>query len=72
MLPVIIFFRNHSISLAVVVENSVLHLPSRIDSFKLSFFPRARAIRLWNHLPDHIVKPDVNIDSFKHLVLTSS
>ena len=26
-----------------------LHLPSRIDSFKHSFFPRA--IRLWNYLP---------------------
>ena len=43
-----------------------LHLPSRIDSFKHSFLPRA--IRLWNHLPDHIAKPDVNIDSFKHLL----
>ena len=43
-----------------------LHLPSRIDSFKHSFFPRA--IRLWNHLPEHIVKSDVNIDSFKHLL----
>ena len=43
-----------------------LHLPSRIDSFKYSFFPRA--IRLWNHLPDHIVETDVNIDTFKHLL----
>ena len=43
-----------------------LHLPSRIDSFKHSFF--LRAIRLWNHLSDRIVKPDVNIDSFKHLL----
>ena len=46
-----------------------LHLPSRIDSFKHSFFPRA--IRLWNHLPEHIVKPDVSIDSFKHLLSNS-
>ena len=46
-----------------------LHLPSRIDSFKHSFFPRA--IRLWNHLPEHIVKSDVNIDSFKHLLSNS-
>ena len=43
-----------------------LHLPSRIDSFKYSFFPRA--IRLWNHLPDYIVETDVNIDTFKHLL----
>ena len=43
-----------------------LHLPSRINSFKYSFFPRA--IRLWNHLPDYIVETDVNIDTFKHLL----
>ena len=43
-----------------------LHLPSRIDSFKYSFFPRA--IRLWNQLPDYIVETDVNIDTFKHLL----
>ena len=30
-----------------------LHLSSRIDSFKYPFFPRE--IRLFNHLPDHIV-----------------
>ena len=33
---------------------------------KYSFSPRA--IRLWNHLPDHIVETDVNIDTFKHLL----
>jgi len=42
-----------------------LHLPSRIDSFMYSFFPRA--IRLWNHLPDHLVKTN-NIDTFKTLL----
>ena len=47
-------------------KRKFLHLPSRIDSFKYSFFPRA--IRLWNHLPDHIVETDVNIDTFKHLL----
>ena len=46
-----------------------LHLPSRIDSFKHSLFPRA--IRLWNHLLDHIVKPDVNIDSFNSYSLVN-
>ena len=51
------------------VNRKFLHLPSRIDSFKHSFFPRA--IRLWNHLPDHIVKPDVSFDSFKHLLSNS-
>ena len=44
-----------------------LHLPSRIDSFKHSFFPRA--IRLWNHLPDHVVETD-NVDNFKSLLAT--
>jgi len=42
-----------------------LHLPSRIDSFKHSFFPGA--IRLWNHLPDHLVEID-NVDTFKSLL----
>ena len=43
-----------------------LHLPSRIDSYMQSFFPRA--IRLWNHLPDHLVETD-NVDTFKSLLL---
>ena len=47
-------------------DRKFLHLPSRIDSLKYSFFPRA--IRLWNHLPDYIVETDVNIDTFKHLL----
>ena len=38
-----------------------LHLPSRIDSYLHSFFPRA--IRLWNHLPDYVVETD-NFDSY--------
>ena len=44
-----------------------LHLPSRIDSFMFSFFPRA--IRLWNHLPDHLVETN-NVDTFKTLLAT--
>ena len=44
-----------------------LHLPSRIDSFKHSLFPRA--IRLWNHLLDHLVETD-NVDNFKSLLAT--
>ena len=44
-----------------------LHLPSRIDSFMHSFFPRA--IRLWNHLPDHFVETN-NVDTFKTLLAT--
>ena len=44
-----------------------LHLPSRIDSFIYSFFPRA--IQLWNHLPDHLVETD-NVDTFKSLLAT--
>ena len=43
-----------------------LHLSSRIDSYMQSFFPRA--IRLWNHLPDHLVETD-NVDTFKSLLL---
>ena len=43
-----------------------LHLPSRIDSFMHSFFPRA--IRLWNQLPDHFIEAD-NVDTFKSLLL---
>ena len=43
-----------------------LHLPSRIDFYMQSFFPRA--IRLWNHLPDHLVETD-NVDTFKSLLL---
>ena len=43
-----------------------LHLPSRIDSYMQSFFPRA--IRLWNHLPDYLVETD-NVDTFKSLLL---
>ena len=39
---------------------------SRIDSYMQSFFPRA--IRLWNHLPDHLVETD-NVDTFKSLLL---
>ena len=42
------------------------HLPSRIDSYMQSFFPRA--IRLWNHLPDHLVETD-NVVTFKSLLL---
>ena len=38
-----------------------LRLPSRIDSFEHFFFPRA--IRLWNHLLNPIMKLDVDIDS---------
>ena len=43
-----------------------LHLPSRIDSYMQSFFPRA--IRLLNHLPDHLMETD-NVDIFKSLLL---
>ena len=43
-----------------------LHLLSRIDSFKHSFFPRA--IQLWNQLPDHFIEAD-NVDTFKSLLL---
>ena len=43
-------------------SSKFLHLPSRIDSFKHSFFPRA--IKLWNHLSDHLVETD-HIDTFK-------
>ena len=39
-----------------------LHLSSRIDSFKHSFF--LAAVRLWNHLPDHLVEIE-NVDTFK-------
>ena len=42
-----------------------LHLPSRIDSYLHSFFPRA--IRLWNLLPDHFVETD-DVDTFKSLL----
>ena len=45
------------------LNRKILRLPSSIDSFKSSFFPRAT--RLW--LPDRIVEIDVNIDIFKHL-----
>jgi len=43
-------------------NSNFFHLSSRIDSFKHSFFPRA--IRLWDHLPDHYVETD-HVDSFK-------
>ena len=42
-----------------------LHLPSRIDSFMYSFFPRT--IRLWNPLSNHLVETD-NVDTFKTLL----
>ena len=51
----------------VATRNSYIHLPSRIDSFMYSIFPRA--IRLWNHLPDHLVETD-NVDTFKFLLAT--
>ena len=43
-----------------------LHLPSKIDSYMQSFFPKA--IRLWYHLPDHLMETD-NVDTFKSLLL---
>ena len=39
-----------------ISSKKYLHLPSRIDSYLNSFFPRA--IRLWNSLPDHVVEAD--------------
>ena len=42
-----------------------LHLPSRIDSYLHSFFPRA--ICLSNHLRDHLVEID-DVDTFKSLL----
>ena len=66
MFSVIIFFRNPLISLAVVRENSYTYYQELILLNILSFLEHA--IRLWNHLLDHIVKPDVNIDSFKCLL----
>ena len=43
-----------------------VHLYSRIDSYKFSFFPRA--IRLWNSLPNHVTQ-SVSFDSFKHSIM---
>ena len=43
-----------------------IHLYSRIDSYKFSFFPRA--IRLWNSLPNHVTQ-SASFDIFKPLIM---
>ena len=45
-----------------------VHLYSRIDSYKFSFFSRAIIVRLWNSLPNHVTQ-SVSFDSFKHLIM---
>ena len=46
--------------------NKFIHLYSRIDSYKFSFFPRA--IRLWNSLPNCVTQ-SVSFDIFKPLIM---
>ena len=46
--------------------NKFIHLYSRIDSYKFSFFPRA--IRLWNSLPNHVTQ-SASFDIFKPLIM---
>ena len=48
--------RRIALSTTCSSSRKFLHLPSRIDSYLHSFFPRA--ICLWNHLPDHLVEID--------------
>ena len=47
------------------ISRKFLYLPSRIDSHLHLFF--LRAIRLWNHLPNHFVETD-DVDTFKSLL----
>ena len=48
-------------------SSKYIHLYSRIDSYKFSFF--RRAIRLWNSLSNHITH-SVSFDSFKHSIMS--
>ena len=43
-----------------------IHLHSRIDSYKFSFFPRA--IRFWNSLPNQVIQ-SASFDIFKPLIM---
>ena len=55
------------VSPVVATRNSYTYPQELILSCSYSFFPRV--IRLWNHLPDHLVETD-NIDNFKSLLVT--
>ena len=46
--------------------NKFIHLHSRIDSYKFSFFPRA--IRFWNSLPNQVTQ-SASFDIFKPLIM---
>ena len=46
--------------------NKFIHLYSRIDSYKFSFFPKA--IRFWNSLPNQVIQ-SASFDIFKPLIM---
>ena len=46
--------------------NKFIHLYSRIDSYKFSFFPRA--IKFWNSLPYQVMQ-SASFDKFKPLIM---